>query len=202
MDVHSVCTSVHTSVCPSPPYPIFSPTDGQNEHPYVMRWEGFRPLWGRYPISTLLSPLLLRWGIGNRWPLTLSPLVCIFSPMVTLNIPYHLSGLSLVTERCEFEMHNVRNSCLSGMDHVYHTCLDKTSHTKEKCNQAVSTVINGGTCDVLQGNQSEWYKYFHVIQWGEEGRKAYGKHDISTKILKFFCQTSHLEHKNGYSQGR
>ena len=34
-----------------------------------------RPLWGRCPVSTLLSPLLLRWGIGNRWPLTLLHLV-------------------------------------------------------------------------------------------------------------------------------
>ena len=57
----------------------------------------------------------------------------------------------MVTERCELEMHNVRNACLSGMDHVYHSCLDKTAHTKAKCNDAVSTVINGGTCDVLQG---------------------------------------------------
>ena len=60
----------------------------------------------------------------------------------------------MVTERCELEMHNVRNACVSGMDHVYHSCLDKTAHTKTKCNEAVSTVINGGTCDVLQGNQS------------------------------------------------
>ena len=57
----------------------------------------------------------------------------------------------MVTERCELEMHNVRNACLSGMDHVYHSCLDKTAHTKMQCNKAVSTVINGGTCDVLQG---------------------------------------------------
>ena len=57
----------------------------------------------------------------------------------------------MVTERCELEMHSVRNACVSGMDHVYHSCLDKTAHTKTKCNEAVSTVINGGTCDVLQG---------------------------------------------------
>ena len=57
----------------------------------------------------------------------------------------------MITDRCELEMHNVRNACVSGMDHVYHNCLDKTAHTKTKCNEAVSTVINGGTCDVLQG---------------------------------------------------
>ena len=67
----------------------------------------------------------------------------------------------MVTERCELEMHSVRNACVSGMDHVYHSCLDKTAHTKTKCNEAVSTVINGGTCDVLQGN--EGFLYIHTL---------------------------------------
>ena len=72
----------------------------------------------------------------------------------------------MITDRCELEMHNVRNACVSGMDHVYHNCLDKTAHTKTKCNEAVSTVINGGTCDVLQGknhgltNESEYSLQF------------------------------------------
>ena len=70
----------------------------------------------------------------------------------------------MVTERCELEMHSVRNACVSGMDHVYHSCLDKTAHTKTKCNEAVSTVINGGTCDVLQGNEGFLYIHTYIIQ--------------------------------------
>jgi hypothetical protein len=60
MNIHSV----RMYVPPPPPLPDFSLQPEKTSICNEMR--GLRPLWGQFPISTLLSSLLLRWGIGNR----------------------------------------------------------------------------------------------------------------------------------------
>jgi hypothetical protein len=81
-----VCTSVRpyvrTSVRTAPPTQMlpYGRTGGRMEWTSICdEMRRLCPLRGRCPISTLLSPLPLRWGIGNRWPLTLLRLVFVFS---------------------------------------------------------------------------------------------------------------------------
>jgi hypothetical protein len=77
--VHSVRTSV-----PPPDFLPYRRADEMNVH---MWWdEKTSPPSGSIFISILLSPLLLRWGIGNRWPLMLLRLVNIVRLIMDLTL--------------------------------------------------------------------------------------------------------------------
>jgi hypothetical protein len=106
--IPSVCPYVRMSVCPYVRMSV-CPYVRLSIHPYVpppahfslqtdvggwMEWTstcdemiGLCPLWGWCSISTLLSPLLLRCGIGNWWPLTLLCLVSFFRGMGVGGLP-------------------------------------------------------------------------------------------------------------------